>query len=187
MEARFDERRVLAAEIRATNDEGILEGRAAPFNTWTPIGGVYLEQLTADTFRDSVTNGAGRKAPLLLAHARDAFPVGKALAWDIREDGLHGTWQVDMGSDEGRQVYRLAKDGFISGLSVGFQPGSADEVDESSEVPRVTRGPAALREVSVVPVAAYEEAQITLTRSAGLRRAVDPRIAHYRELFNIGG
>ncbi len=171
-------------EIRAADEsEGILSGLAAPFWKYEPVPGGYLEQFTPETFRKSVTEGQGRNAPLMQQHDYQEFPIGKALEWEIREDGLHGTWQVDMGSDRAREVFRLASQGFLNGLSVGFQPGPAadDSIDEKSQVPKVTRGPAKLREVSVVSVAAYPDAMITMHRSAGLGRVVDPRIAQIRK------
>ncbi len=182
----FDEGRVHRSQIRSVDaKEGIIEGCAAPFNEWAPIGGAYLERLTEDTFRRSVSIGQGQRAPLLLAHSRDALPVGKPIGWDIREDGLYGQWQIDLGSDAGAEVFRQADEGYLAGLSVGFQPGSEDDIDEAGDVPRVTRGEAALREVSVVPVPAFESAQITLVRTAGLRRVADPRIAQYRKQLGL--
>ncbi len=175
-------------ELRAVDEsEGIIEGLAAPFGEWTPVGG-YLEQMTADTFRRSVTQGSGVKAPLMTQHDYKEFPVGKAIAWEIREEGLHGTWQIDMKSERAAEVYRLASEGYLTGLSVGFVPGDEDRsiFDDDQGVPMVIRGPAQLREVSVCSVAAYPQARITMNRSPGMIRAVDPRIEAWRKKFQRG-
>ena len=186
---KIPEQRIIETEIRAADEsEGILIGRAAPFGKWTPVRGEYLERFTADTFKKSVTSGQGAKAPLMQQHDYQEFPIGKALEWEIREDGLWGTWQLDMGSERAREVFRLASEGYLNGLSVGFQPGPAetDSIDESSAVPRVTRGPESqLREVSVVSIAAYPDAMITMHRSAGFDRVIDPRIAQIRKEMGI--
>ncbi len=185
----IDYETLFTPELRAVDEtEGIIEGLAVPFGTWTPVGG-YLEQMTADTFHRSVTQGSGAKAPLMTQHDYKEFPVGKAIKWDIREDeGLFGTWQIDMKSERAAEVYRLASEGFLTGLSVGFVPGNQDTpvVDREDGVPRVVRGPAQLREVSVCSVAAYPEAKITMNRSPGMVRAVDPRIEAWRKKFQRG-
>ncbi len=181
------EQRIDHVEVRALDDsDGIITGRAAPFNKWTAVPGGYLERFVAETFETSVMRGEGAKAPLLTQHDYSEFPIGRALEWGIKEDGLYGTWQIDMKSERSAEVYRLAKEGYLTGLSVGFVPDKdQDQPDFDSEVPRVTRYNAKLREVSVVSVAAYPDAQITMSRSAGLQRIVDPRIAQIRKEMGL--
>ena len=182
----FSEGRVLSCEFRATETEGVITGRVVPFGTWTPIGGTYLERITADTFRDSVTRGEGASIPLLLDHENHTKSlIGKPLEWRTQDDGLHADFALDMGGESGAESWRLAREGFLRGMSVGFQPGDADDIDLDGDVPRVTRGPAVLREVSLVPAGAYPEAQVLAVRTAGIRRGPDPRIAAYRAAFGL--
>ncbi len=196
---KYDELRTLAMQVRASEEEeGVIEGLAAPFGTPTPVEGAYLETLTRETFYKSVTMGAGAKAPLLLHHKRGESPVGKVLDWEIRDDGLHGRWVMDLKSERGAEAWRMAKDGFLTGLSVGFQPNSdEDRWDMVGDVHTVVRRDAALREVSLVSVAAYEDAEVTLVRTAGINPAaaeevpkeeekvVDPKIEEYRRIFGL--
>lgn len=182
----FSEARVLSCEFRASDTEGVITGRAVPFGRWTPINGTYLERITADTFRESVTRGEAAQIPLLLDHENHSKSlVGKPLQWRIEDDGLHADWQIDVGGEAGGEAWRLAREGFLRGMSVGFQPGDADDIDLEGDVPRVTRGPAVLREVSLVPAGAYQEAQVLSVRTAGLRRGPDPRIAAYRAALGL--
>ncbi len=135
---------------------------------WTVIGNgpsSYLERFTSDTFKETITRGTGRRAPLIQRHEYDKFPVGKPLSWSLERDGLYCEWQLDLGSEQGREAYRLANEGFVRNLSVGFLPGTDDRIEEGQQL-RVTRGPALLREVSLVAVGAYPEAAIVDTRTA---------------------
>jgi HK97 family phage prohead protease len=178
-----DEWRVIGTVFRAADaDEGdrIIEGLCAPYDRLAPIAGTYLERLTRDTFAESVTRGEGRNIPLLADHDNStAGIVGKPLEWRDTDEGLVGAWQLD-DSDFAREKYRLAREGMLRGLSVGFQADPLrDDVDMSGDVPVVTRIGAKLREVSLVAVGAYDAALITKVRTAGVLRA-DPRIARYR-------
>ncbi len=174
-------------QLRALDEsEGIIEGVAVPFGTWQPVNG-YLEQMTPDTFRRSVESGSGQKAPLLTQHDYQQWPIGRAVGWQITDNALVGTWQIDMKQERAVEVYRLAAEGFLTGLSVGFVPDGGDKVvDSENGIPRVVRGPAQLREVSVCSVGAYPEAQILMNRSPGLTRQVDPRIAALKQKFLRG-
>lgn len=186
----FDEARLLECEFRIVDAEekaGVIEGLAAPFDKWNPInsgGHAYMERILPETFATSVSE-SGHKIPLLMHHEHRQPPIGKALEWRSTSEGLVGVWQMDTAGELGGEAWRLVREGFISGLSVGFQPNPQTDVrDLERAVPHVTRGPGArLYEVSLVTVAAFPEAQILATRTAGLGPVVDPRIEMYRREF----
>ncbi len=184
----FDESRFLPLNVRASGQEGIVEGLAAPFDVYTPVEGKYMERLTRETFQHTVTKGEGAKAPLLMHHDSKKEPVGKVLEWDIRDNGLYGKWQLDMESERAREAWRLADREYLTGLSIGFQPIEGnDKVEfDDYDIPHVTRGAVKLREVSMVSVAAYAEASVTLTRSAGIQTVRDPRIAAIKKEWGFG-
>ena len=182
----FDECRLIEAEFRIVDTEArTITGVAAPYNRWTPIAGAYLERFTSETFAESVRRGGGANAPLLMHHDHKDMPVGKPLEWRDTDEGLVGVWEIDVKRDAGAEAWRLADEGYLRALSVGFQAGDADDVDTSGEVTRVTRGPARLLEVSLVSVPAVEDARITKVRSAGPRPGPDPRIAAYRAALGL--
>lgn len=182
----IDEVRVLQStfELRDVAPDGVVEGRAAPYNTWEPVsgsGGGYLERITPDTFKDSVASH-GLEIKMLLHHEHRTNPIGKPLEWEHRSDGLHGVWKMDLESERGAEAWRLARDGYLSGLSVGFQPNpTTDTRDNDGQLVRVTRGAGArLFEVSLVSAPAYAEATLLLTRTAGPGPFKDPRIEQLR-------
>jgi HK97 family phage prohead protease len=166
------ERRFAPVEIRATED-GVVTGLAAPYGAWAAIHNDFLEQFTVDSFARSVSENPS-SIPLMALHDYDTFPVGRSTDWEHTEKGLVGTWQIDVESTEGADVLRRMREGFITGLSVGFQPDkSADEKSVGDDgITRVVRRNARLLEVSAVSVPAYAEAQIMAVRTAGAPRSL---------------
>ena len=163
------ERRVYQAQLREAEVEGrSMTGLAAPYGETIPVGS-YLETLGPSVFAKSIKEAA-RALPLLAFHNSESFPVGKAVEWEETRSGLVGTWLFDS-RDEASEAHRMAAEGFISGLSVGFQPirSTVDPGDDTTP-PHVLREEARLLEVSLVPTPAYPSAQVTLVRTAGLRR-----------------
>lgn len=156
-------------EIRAA-DEGTelaLEGCVVPYGVFAPIAARVEESMAAGVFTKSIREAA-RALPLLMLHDHHSIPVGKAVEWDDRRDGLHARWLM-ADTDEARQAHRLADGDYLTGLSVGFQPSKTHDVWEFREPPaldRVTRLNARLLETSLVPVPTWSQAVITHTRSA---------------------
>lgn len=165
------ESRLFDVQVRTGSDRTI-EGRAVPYDVWTPIGGKYLESIAPPCFDQSLRERA-KKIPLMPLHDRSKYGIGKILEWEHRDDGLHMQWQI-ADTEQAEEIYRQAKDGFVSGLSVGFVPVDNDLERVHEDPPRIRRMKARLQEVSVVPVGAYEDATITLVRTAGV--GPDPRI-----------
>ncbi|MFM2437359.1 MAG: hypothetical protein RLZ55_168 [Actinomycetota bacterium] len=156
---------VLGAEFRVVDTEArTVTGKAAPYDTWTPIGGSYFESLAPSVFEKSIKE-RGDRVPLMLHHQHRAMPIGKAVEWDSQPDGVYATWEIAP-TDDADEAYRMMRDGFLTGLSVGFRPVKND-IDTSGEVMKVRRVEAVLLEVSAVSIAAYEDATITLVRSRG--------------------
>lgn len=171
MPSQYDEQRVYGLQLRdAEVDRRTMTGLAAPYNTETPIGSSYIEVLAPGVFKKSIREAA-RGLPLLAFHDATKYPVGKSVAWEESDNGLVGTWEFDTDEDAER-AYRKAKEGYITGLSVGFQP-LESEVDPGDDTRPtvVTRRQARLFEVSLVPTPAYAAAQITLVRTQGPRLA----------------
>lgn len=166
------ERRFAPVEIRA-DEGGLVTGLAAPYGSWAAIHNDFLEQFTEDSFARSVREHE-TSIPLMALHDYDQYPVGRSTSWEHTDKGLVGTWQIDTKSKEGADILRRMREGFITGLSVGFQPDrESDEKTVGDDgITRVVRKNARLLEVSAVSVPAYAEAQIMAVRTAGTPRAL---------------
>lgn len=172
MTAPMEVRLLEGAELRASDEgqEKAFSGRLVPYNVWAPIGGRWLEQMSPGVFTRSIQQQTerGRPFPLHLNHDHSQLPIGKAVEWDDRADGLHGRW-VMADTDQAREAHRMIKDGYLSGLSVGFGPNRDSdlwELHDPPEINRVTRRQCRLLEASVCSVPTWEEAVVTLTRSS---------------------
>ena len=161
--------RVVEVETNAALSE--LHGRAVPYGQWTDVGW-YEESIRAGAFRKSIRESA-RSLPLLLWHDNESWPIGAVASWADGDDGLDGVWRLD-DDERAQRAAKLARDGFLTGLSVGFQPmpsGSHwelvdDDAWERGERDRVERSEARLLEVSLTPTPAYAGASVSLVRSA---------------------
>ena len=174
-----------------------LHGRAVPYNVATNVG-FYLETVAPGAFSKSIREAA-RGLPLLLWHDNESWPIGRAVEWDEVEGGLDGTWALD-DADLAQRAARQARDGFLTGLSVGFQPlpgGSSwefvdDEAWVAGELDSVTRTEARLLEVSLTPTPAFAGAGVTLVRSLGMppevrahrRTAPSTEVDHWRRVLD---
>lgn len=140
-----------------------------PYNVWAPIGGRWLERMSPGVFARSIIQATerGKSFPLHINHDHSQLPVGRAVEWEDRDDGLHGRW-VMADTEAARDCHRMISEGFLSGLSVGFTPNRDSDIWETADPPgvnRVTRRQARLLEASVCSVPTWEEAVVTLTRS----------------------
>lgn len=176
----WDEARVYPIEVRDVDDAAkVMRGVAAPYNEPTPIKGLYLEVLAPGVFAKSIREAA-KNLPLLSFHDHGSWPVGKALRWEESPAGLIGEWQFAP-TEEGEKAWELAREGFVSGLSVGFQPiDSHTEPGTDTRPVTITRKVARLYETSMVTAPAYAGAQILMVRTAGPKRS-HPHADMWRE------
>jgi hypothetical protein len=141
-----------------------LSGLVVPYNTPTDVG-FMVESFDRGAFTDSLVKRAN--VPLLLWHDNRSFPIGHAVAWDDRYDGLWGYFKLAM-SSVAQVAGQHARDGDLTGLSVGFSPirstwryaADWNPLIGVDYMDHVTRHEARLHEVSVTPTPAYDEARI---------------------------
>jgi hypothetical protein len=126
--------------------------------------GQFTERLLPGVFAKSITEAA-RALPLHVNHDHLAIPVGRAVAWEDTEDHLVGTWEFDTRA-EAVEAARLADEGLLTGLSVGFHP-LQSRWDSSGAKPHVDRVECRLLESSMCSVPAYEDAGVLAVRSLG--------------------
>lgn len=131
----------------------------------------FEERLSPGVFRKSITESA-RALPLLFeTHDHRSIPVGKAVEWEDTEENLIGHWQYDTRA-EAVEAARLADEGYLTGLSVGFVPINT-RWDHSGEKPLADRVEARMVETSMTGVPAYPDAGVLALRSLGCPE--DPR------------
>jgi len=165
-----------ALEVREVQAVGkpyrYLEGRAVPYDTWADLGW-FMEQHAAASFRQSTKAGTGQRLPLLLFHDNRSMPIGHAEEWHHDDGALDGVWRLN-DSTEAQTAARMAEDGDLLGLSVGFAPIRSDwqYVDDwNPELgpefkDRVTRLESRLLEVSMTPTPAFADAAVANVRTA---------------------
>lgn len=106
------EQKSLSLDIKATGEEGHIEGYGAVFGNVDSYGDV----IEPGAFRDTL---AVRKPKMLWQHNM-SDPIG---VWDeYQEDsrGLYMKGRIAIKSNKGRDAYELVKAGAIDGLSIGY-------------------------------------------------------------------
>ncbi len=139
-----------------------ITGRVVPYGVETDVGW-FLEEFERGAFTNSIVKTP--KIPLLLWHDNRSFPIGSAVSWDDRQDGLHARFRLAM-TAVAQQAGQYARDDFLTGMSVGFSPvrsswSYAAEWDPErgpEYMDSVTRHEARLLEVSLVSTPAYADA-----------------------------
>lgn len=151
----------LALELRVTDaGERTLEGIVVPYGETTfltadPAG----ERFVAGSLNRTVTD-RGARVKLFRAHDHSRA-VGRAVGWDPdNRRGLWGAFRV-AATAAGNEVLDEVREGVLDAFSVGFRPLQArrgrDGVREIVE--------AALHEVSVAPMGAYDGARVMALRT----------------------
>ena len=131
-----------------------------------------METFAVGAFEKSIGEAA-RALPLLMFHDARTWPIGAARDWDSHGKGLDGVWDLD-DSTEAQRAAQLADKGYLTGMSVGFQPirSDYDMVEDwapelgPDHMDKVTRLEARLVEVSLTPTPAYAGAVVDMVRSA---------------------
>ena len=145
-------------EIRAVadGDGRTITGLAVPYETEIEI---------IPGFREKIARGAINLDTMPALFYRHSEPIGVITAMNEQTDGLMIEARV---SDTalGRDAATLARDGAIKSLSIGFF--ERDYTDTTTEDGATLRTQTSidLREISLVPVPAYEAAKITAVREA---------------------
>lgn len=133
-----------------------ISGIAVPFNRDANIGGWFIERFAPGSVQDSEE---------ALFFWRHTDPIGRLKTSSDADEGWNITARVSETS-LGNDALTLARDGVVTQLSVGFEPGGDYEVEErEDDIPIITRTRVRVREVSLVPFGAYGDgASVTEVR-----------------------
>lgn len=157
------ETRAYSLSIRATGDNGTLEGYGSVFG----VRDTYDDVIASGAFVDSLKeHKAAGTMPAMLWQHDPGEPIG---VWtDMAEDkkGLHVKGQLALSTTRGREAFELLKMGALNGLSIGFRsvPGTSRYNDDGVRVLTALE----LWEVSLVTFPANERARITTVKAADI-------------------
>ncbi len=154
----------LPFSFKSIDDAGHIEGLAAAFGN-VDRGG---DKIIPGAFAKSLTERAGRPVTMLLHHD----PHRPAGVWtELREtpEGLYGKGRFTLASRDGAEGHALAKDGALSGLSIGYEVGRKAHNADVRELHEVK-----LHEVSLVAFPMNERTQVRHVKMiAGVRDIED--------------
>ena len=146
---------VRLAETEDT-DKREFTGIAVPWDTVANIAGLYEERIA----RGAVVESDDAKV-----WWRHSEPVGRITAAQDTDNGWEITGVLSR-TPRGDEAYTLLRDGVVDRLSIGFEPiEHTDETHDDGSITR-TRTRIKVREVSIVPLPAYQGAAVTQVREA---------------------
>lgn len=150
-------------EIKSLNDSGHVEGLLAGFGNVDGGG----DRLIYGAFTKSL---AARTIPLpMLLHHDMNRPVGVWREWQERPEGLHVKGSLTLASRDAQEAYALAKDGALTGLSIGWGKGRGNR--DSAGVRNIFE--AELYEGSLVTFPMNEKTRVTSIKSIGGARDIE--------------
>lgn len=140
-------------DIRETNTElREVSGIAVPYGQVTELGGGMRERFDI---------GSAIPADDAMLFWRHDEPIGKIIEHEQTDEGLVIRARISS-TPRGDEAYTLVRDGVISKFSVGFEP-IEQRIEEDGTIVRTL---ANVREVSLVPMPAYDGATLTEVRES---------------------
>lgn len=155
-------------EIKELNDGGHIEGLLAGFGDVDHGGDKLLPGCLTKSLATRTT-----PLPMLLFHDMKR-PIGAWKEWQERSEGLYVKGSLTLSTRDGQEAHALARDGALTGLSIGWQPVRGD-VDQKTGTRHVSE--AILHEGSLVAIPMHDRTRVTaikdITESpAGLERGL---------------
>lgn len=143
-------------DIKSLDDSGQIEGLLAGFGDVDEGG----DRLVKGCFAKSL---AARTTPLPMLFVHDLKrPIGAWKEWQERPEGLYVKGSITLAAQAAKEAYALAKDGAVTGLSIGFRP-TRESTDQRTGVRTITE--AELFEGSLVPIPMHDRARISAVKA----------------------
>jgi len=89
-------------------------------------------------------------------------PIGAWKEWQERSEGLYVKGSLTLSTRDGQEAHALARDGALTGLSIGWQPVRGD-VDQKTGTRHVSE--AILHEGSLVAIPMHDRTRVTAIKS----------------------
>lgn len=140
----------------AENDARTLEGLAVPYERETKLAPGYYETIARDAYQP---DGGVGSIKLLWRHG-EVIGAGTATSG---HDGVPIQAKISQTS-AGDDAYQLLKDGVVDSLSIGFIPLEYEETWDDDQNLHVRQKKIDIKEVSLVPWPAYDDAKVTKVR-----------------------
>lgn len=148
--------------IKSLTDSGQIEGLLAGFGN-VDHGG---DKLLAGSLTKSL---AARSTPLpMLLHHDLHRPIGSWKEWQERPEGLYVKGNLTLATRDGQEAHALAKDGALTGLSIGW---TAKQATRDREGVRIITE-ADLFEGSLVSVPMNDKTRVASVKSVGSARDI---------------
>jgi phage prohead protease, HK97 family len=164
----------LVVDVSATSETGVFTGYASVFNNVDSVRDVVLPGAFTETLQSYGENGAN--IPCYWNHVLDDPRMCIGWTLEAREDanGLFVRVQLDLGSEVGAQAYAMLKRGLVKQMSITYIVEDAEEATGSDGGGVWHLKKLKLFEVSVVPVAANQEAEILDVKAGEAPRRARP-------------
>lgn len=140
----------------ASDDSRTIEGLAVPYERETKLGSGYYETIARDAYQP---DGGVGQVKLLWRHG-EVIGIGTATSGP---DGvtIHARLSQTSAGDD---AYQLVKDCAVDSLSIGFIPLEYEETWDDDDNLHVRQKLIDIKEVSLVPWPAYDDAKVTKVR-----------------------
>lgn len=152
--------RSYALEIRATGDDGSIEGYGSVFGVRDHYDDVIAPGAFVQSLREHKAAGS---MPAMLWQHDAGSPIGVWMEMSEDKRGLKIKGQLALETVRGKEAYALLKMGALNGLSIGFIS-KKWEYEQESDIRTLTE--VDLWEVSLVTFPANEKARITGVKSS---------------------
>jgi HK97 family phage prohead protease len=147
-------------EVRASGDNGEVEGYGSVFNNTDAYGDVIVKGAFGRSIMDHKAAGT---MPAMLWQHDTSEPIGVWTEMTEDEAGLRVKGRLAMDTVRGREAYSLMKMGALNGLSIGFMAKEAT-YDRGKDLRTLTE--IDLWEVSLVTFPANRLARVTNVKAA---------------------
>lgn len=149
-------------EIKSLSESGQIEGLLAGFGDVDNGGDKLLPGCLTKSL-------AQRSVPLpMLLHHDPSRPIGAWKSWHEREDGLFVKGALTLSTRDAQEAHALAKDGALTGLSIGWMP--VQGTHDAKGVRVITE--AELFEGSLVAVPMHNRTRVATVKSIGSARDI---------------
>lgn len=154
------ETRAYALQIKATGDDGSIEGYGSVYGVRDNYDDVIASGAFGESLKSHKSNGT---MPAMLWQHDSSEPIGVWTAMVEDSKGLKITGKLALDTVRGKEAHALLKMGALNGLSIGFMS-KQWTYDRDSEVRTLTE--IDLWEVSLVTFPANEKARITNVKAS---------------------